>query len=335
MWEVMLCTPWALRRVLNQLVSVLQDRQLRRVFSSAVEDGCIYPLAVLAHINTGAEFFDALYNVQRFLRRPSRVMLPLILRVLVMLSEAPETARKLQVLLPDLRDALWDDNADNKRKALVLFRNVLAVMNKHKASPIALQLSDELLHLFDNESSQVRELSIGLFKDVITLVPRASWRQLKKNTQKSLIPLFFHLSDQVESVAKASRDTLLTCAQFLGWRKLICLAETRQTHLIGEYLVAHNRSRVDKYLCQSLPYLEDTQATLREAAIRFIGLAARHLRNASKKKLWEICDALQPLERDAELSVSSLAAQTILILTSIEQKPRSRWSLQSLCWWPC
>lgn len=33
----------------------------------------------------------------------------------------------------------------------------------------------------------------------------------------------------------------------------------------------HNRSRVEEYLCQSLPYLKDTQATLRVAAIRFIG----------------------------------------------------------------
>ena len=35
--------------------------------------------------------------------------------------------------------------------------------------------------------------------------------------------------------------------------------------------ITHNRSRVDEYLLQSLPYLKDPQATVREAAVRFIG----------------------------------------------------------------
>ena len=35
--------------------------------------------------------------------------------------------------------------------------------------------------------------------------------------------------------------------------------------------LGHDRSRVEEYLCQSLPYLRDTQATLRKAAVRFIG----------------------------------------------------------------
>lgn len=46
MWEVMISVPWALRGVLMELLGVLQDRRLRKVFSCAAEDACIYPLAV-------------------------------------------------------------------------------------------------------------------------------------------------------------------------------------------------------------------------------------------------------------------------------------------------
>lgn len=41
--------PSALWTVLTELLGVLQDQRLRKVFSSAVEDACIYPLAVSDH----------------------------------------------------------------------------------------------------------------------------------------------------------------------------------------------------------------------------------------------------------------------------------------------
>ncbi|KAM6228832.1 maestro heat-like repeat-containing protein family member 7 [Spheniscus humboldti] len=158
-------------------------------------------------------------------------------------------------------------------------------------------------------------------------------KEMKKKVQRVLLPLFLHMNDQIESVARTSGDTLLICAEFLRWRKLIYLAETHHTDLIGECLLMHNRSRVEDYLCQSLPYLKDTQATLRVAAIRFIGLAAWHLRNRSSEKLRDICDALLPLGKDTEPSVRSLALQTVFILR--RDMPTSGWSLRSLCCWLC
>ncbi|XP_074710240.1 uncharacterized protein LOC141936816 [Strix uralensis] len=133
---------------------------------------------------------------------------------------------------------------------------------------------------------------------------------------------------------RASWDTLRACAEFLGWRRLSFLAETGQTPLIGEYLIMHKRNSPDEYLLQSLLYVENPQASVREAAVRFIGLAARRWRILRLEKLWEICQsALQSLENDAEHSIRCLAAQTVLILTALKQKPRSGWSLRSL--WCC
>ncbi|XP_074738459.1 maestro heat-like repeat-containing protein family member 7 [Strix uralensis] len=217
-------------------------------------------------------------------------MLSLVLTGFITLSKTPETARKLPVLLPDILETLTDANADVKTKALVLFINVMGHMKREEANLISLRLVEKLLPLFNDESSRLRELSIRLFKDVIKTAVGRNKKKMVKTVQSVLLPLFFYTSDQIESVAKASRDTLLACAEFLGWRRLSSMAKTCQTHLIGECLITHNRSRVKKYLCQSLPYLKDPQATVREEAVRFIGLAARSRRILSQERLWEICN---------------------------------------------
>ncbi|XP_069646645.1 uncharacterized protein [Haliaeetus albicilla] len=185
------------------------------------------------------------------------------------------------------------------------------------------------------QSSQLRELSICLFKDAMQTVVGNDKQQMRKNVRRSLLPLFFHMSDQTESVAKASREALLVAAKLLKWKRLKHLTRTQQTGRIGECLLVQDRSRVEEYLSQSLPYLKDAQVTLREAALKFIGLAARHLGDESEEKLSEICNALQLLEKDAELSVSSLAAQTMLTLRSPREQPTSGWTLWALCCWPC
>ncbi|XP_074665951.1 uncharacterized protein LOC141916925 isoform X2 [Strix aluco] len=473
MWEVMISVPWALWRVVSELLGVLQDWRLRRVFSCAADDACIYPLALLVSAVIDDKQFAALYETQRYLRCPSPVMLSLVLAGLMTLSKTSETARKMLVLLPDIMENLPAANSDIRMKALMLFVNVIPHMKREEANIIALRLTEKLPLLFDDESSRVRELSIRLFEDVMKTALGRNTKKMVKKVQGALLPLFFHTNEKIESVAKgpaapvppppassplllswrgrwgppqprgrvpaapapaglenwaqtfpcsaaacghrahetprtlcalsphpcppglcpktprvsgpaprardgprneggsnpgitpspqlkakprgggcqvsfpglwchlqasaspqASWDTLRACAEFLGWRRLSFLAETGQTPLIGEYLITHKRNSADEYLLQSLPYMENPQASVREAAVRFIGLAARRRRILRLEKLWEICQsALQSLENDAEHSIRCLAAQTVLILTAVKQKPRSGWSLRSL--WCC
>ncbi|XP_074786958.1 uncharacterized protein LOC141972861 isoform X1 [Athene noctua] len=369
MWEVLISVRWALWSVLLQLVDVLQDRRLRRVFSSATEDACIYPMILLLCTDIHEADFAALYETQRYLRRPSPVMLSLVLTGLVMLSKTPGTvsggsargatsaaggwggggrlsplhkqatvcfvqARKMSVLLPDILETLTDANADVKSKALVLFINVMGHMKREEADLISPKLVEKLLPLFDDECSRVRELSISLFRDIMKTAVGRNKKKMVKTVQSNLIPLYFHTSDQVESVAKASWDTLSACGDFLGWRRLSSAAETGQTHLIGDCLITHKRNSVDEYLRQSLPYVENPQATVREAAVRFIGLAVRRRSTLSQERVWQICNTLLPLRKDSELSVRALAAETVSSLTT-EQSLTSRWSLRSLCCWLC
>ncbi|XP_040399784.1 uncharacterized protein LOC121063424 isoform X1 [Cygnus olor] len=185
-------------------------------------------------------------------------------------------------------------------------------------------------------SSEVRERSMLLFKDLMESV--VWWRKgaMKTTVRRALIPLFFRMSDEAESVAKASAVVLLACTMFLKWKQLEHLAQNEDTTRITEYLLKQKSSRVDGYLQQSLPYLEDAQANLRQKAIKFIGLAVYHAGIQSEEKLNELIQALQPVTEDVDTSVCVLAAQTILRLRRRIKRPIPLWvQLAELFCWPC
>ncbi|KAK2511944.1 hypothetical protein Q9966_016516 [Columba livia] len=194
-------------------------------------------------------------------------------------SESPDMARKIQSLLPQVVGLLNHSNTEVKRRVLTFFCSVMGHLKSEEARPTVEQLEEKLLPLFDDESSQLRELSICLFRERVQSVMAHDKKRIKSYVHRALLPLFFHLSDQSNNVAKLEQ----------------------------------NRSRALEFLSQSLPYLRDAQASLREAAVRFI--------------------ALRPLETDSKPFVRSLAAQTIVILSSPREQPRSRWALQALCCW--
>ncbi|XP_063205484.1 uncharacterized protein LOC134522111 [Chroicocephalus ridibundus] len=225
MWEVMISVPWILWSVLTELLSVLQDQRVRKVFSCATEDACIYPLALLLYTDIDAEEFAALYRAQRYLRRPSSVMLSLVLSVLITLSKKPKMATKMQVLLPDIMENLQDANADAKMKALVFLRSMMGDAKTEEASLIAVQLAEKLPPLFDDGSGAtqpqlhsgptapvfgIRAQSISphishanaLAHHVMKAVVGINKKKMKKRVQRVLLPLFLHMSDEIESVAQ-------------------------------------------------------------------------------------------------------------------------------------
>ncbi|XP_061299142.1 uncharacterized protein LOC133263401 isoform X5 [Pezoporus flaviventris] len=137
--------------------------------------------------------------------------------------------------------------------------------------------------------SRLRELSIRLLQLLLELVFGWDRWRMRRKTWDLLLPLFFRMSDQSRSVAEASREALLAAAMLLGWEELRCLLETRQTWRVAGCLLERSRKRAQGYLDQSLRYLQDAQVPLQEAAVRFIGLAARPLRGKSPWKLQQIC----------------------------------------------
>ncbi|XP_062455585.1 maestro heat-like repeat-containing protein family member 7 [Rhea pennata] len=274
-----------------------------------------------------------LYLLQRYLRHQGVEMRSLVLRGLITLSKRPEMARKMQELLPDLMEMLQDANTDIRMKALVVSGNVVQHMDRAAVGPVALQLVEKLVPLFDDDSSQLRELSICHFRELVEIVMGKTKKHMQQKVHRCLLPLFFHMNDEIQSVAKASQEALITAAQCLKWEQLRDLSQTGQTWRIGKCLLARGRSYVEEDLRQSLPYLEDSQASLRDVAVRFFGLAGRHLKSPREQKLRDICSDLRPLQNDIEPSIRSLATQNIIILGTPRKQPASGWKLPSLrCW---
>ncbi|XP_069732678.1 maestro heat-like repeat-containing protein family member 7 [Phaenicophaeus curvirostris] len=233
-------------------------------------------------------------------------------------------------LLPDLMGVMNDSNSDIALNALQVILSVMGHLKKEEASPFAVQLTEQLLPVFNHESSNVRETSITLFRDQLKNVVRRNKQQMKKNVQMALLPLFLHVNDETERVAKASAEALLAAAEFLRWAQLKHLVQMQQTWSIAECLLAQRRSKTEDYLDQSVPYLKDAQKDLRLAAVRFIGRAVQHLKDQSPGKMEMICFALEPLREDSDIAVRSLATQTILIMNRPRQQTRARRILQAL-----
>ncbi|XP_021237182.1 uncharacterized protein LOC110390253 isoform X2 [Numida meleagris] len=300
-------------RILEELCHVLQDQQLCGIFNSTTAELGLLRLTVMHPTDEILKELCKPALLQKCLKMESLPILWLVLRGLGLLSERPEMAREIRALLPNVMNTMRSANAHITVKALNIFRNVMSHLGKREASAIALELAEELLPLFDHVSSEVRECSIRLFKDVTEAVVWWQKGTMKKNVHRGLLPLLLHMSDETPSVAQASRETLVTCAKFLKWKELKRQARAENTVEIRECLVQKDRKRVDEYLWQSLPYLKDSQASLRYEAVKFI--------------------ALQPLEDDPHLAVRSLAAGTILSLKR-EMRPATArdWLVQLCCW---
>ncbi|XP_015705415.1 maestro heat-like repeat-containing protein family member 7 [Coturnix japonica] len=216
-------------------------------------------------------------------------------------------------------------------KVLNIFRNAMHHLGKRHASPFALELAEKILPLFNHASSEVREGSIRLFKDVMDAVVWLKKRSMKKTVRRGLLPLLFQMSDETPSVAQASGEALVSCAKFLKWKELKQQAQQKNTVGIMKCLLQQDRKGVEGYLQQSLPYLEDSQASLRCEAVRFIGLIGKHAREQSEEMLNELCSALQPLEDDPHLTVRSVASETIQRQNAASAQSR----LAALCFWLC
>ncbi|XP_023794281.1 uncharacterized protein LOC111937248 [Cyanistes caeruleus] len=265
---------------------------------------------------------------------PDVVTAFLMLEILTGLSERAEMAKKIEVFLPSMVKILEAGSEDEKLKVIVVFHNLLPQLKKSKASSITVALVGKIIPLFDShECGQLRELSLWLLRDLLRSVVRRDEKKMGREMQNALIPLLFRLNDHLPSVAKAAREALFAAAELLKWKQLKHLLQRERMWELGECLLMRRGSRVEEYMKQSLPYLKDPQSSVRLAAVRFIRIATRHVRNQDLETQTHILSALQPLEKDRDISVSSLAAHTRLILRAPRVQRRSSVILQMLCCW--
>nr|XP_038028131.1 uncharacterized protein LOC113840554 [Anas platyrhynchos] len=166
MWEVILAMPKTLKRVLNDM---MEDLPLRYWCTAVTEDTCIRRLAMLAQNDISEEDFVNPVHLLSYLRHPSPEMRLMVLKGLCTVSESPKKAREIQVVLPDILEALQDTNTDVVLKALPVLRNVMAHVERREASGPALQLAEKLLPLFDHA------LGSSAWAWLVRLVAKVGW----------------------------------------------------------------------------------------------------------------------------------------------------------------
>ncbi|XP_059570902.1 maestro heat-like repeat-containing protein family member 7 [Alligator mississippiensis] len=236
----------------------------------------------------------------------------------------------LHYLLPELLEQLKEADRDVIAKALMVIRHILTTLGRRRASRAALLVAEKILPFFDDVSSRLRFLTISLFGDLLRLVQRMDKQSMKMYVLKSLVSLFFHLEDVNPKVSESSWDTLFTAAALLGWTEIQPLIQRKETWKICECLLMRNRRRADDFLIESLVYIESPQDPIREAAVRFIGLAARQIEDQNEEKLHKLCSILNDLLLDQKPSVSTLASQTLLILKVTWNQPAAGCTLGAL-----
>ncbi|KAL9820861.1 maestro heat-like repeat family member 5 [Geothlypis trichas] len=171
---------------------------------------------------------------------------------------------------------------------------------------------------FIQDDSQVQVCSMFIFREMLYLSPEGEKEALKSHVHQSLLPLLFHCHDKNRRVAEDSRETLKSSATFLNRKDLQHMQWLSQIWRFGESLLAEDRSRAAEHLRQALRYLESPQEPLREAAIKFMGMAGRHLRG-QRQELQLICTALERLTEDTSSAVSQLALETLRVLRAIQR----------------
>ncbi|CAN8174076.1 unnamed protein product, partial [Coccothraustes coccothraustes] len=334
-WDTLLCADT------HHFAVGLLAREMRRVstlwccgmasclfdlLSKGISDWELPALAFLVEVLDCLDLSEcgekALEILTRHLQSESREIRRVALRGLVVLTSMDPSILSLTESLGKL---LWDADEDIVEMTLIVLSLLLLHKDLAIASPIALQLAEALWHLFDNDNSLVQLLSIRLFQDVITLAAAKAKKGLIVHVSESLLPLFFHCHDENRRVAQVSRETLLSVVRFLKRKDLKQLLKADEMWRMAECLLAEDRSRAAEHLRRALPYLQSPQEPLREAAVRFIGIAGRYL-TGQQPEFRIICMALQDMTEDTSPAISCLALQALYINLA---RPPSR---PSLCW---
>ncbi|CAN8219773.1 unnamed protein product [Coccothraustes coccothraustes] len=253
------------------------------------------------------------------LQSDCKEMRRLVLRGLLVLCKSPWKARRLHSFPESLMELLKDADGELVGLTLSVLSNMLQDNKVAIPVPIGLQLAEALQPLFDSDTSHVQLLSICLFREMIVYLKKEGKNSLKMCVRRSLLPLFYHLYDENQRVAKASLETLLQATKFLKKRKFKRLLERDHLWRCSECLLAEDRKTTDEYWRQSLAYLQSSQESMREVAIKLIGLLGQHMRERQQEEFQIICDALLGMANDISPSVSTLADQTLHSLRTAQR----------------
>ncbi|XP_048786053.1 maestro heat-like repeat family member 5 isoform X2 [Lagopus muta] len=237
---------------------------------------------------------------------------------------------RMQLLLPEVMLWLQDVRADVKLQAMYILHCILTERPASVRGVLS-QLAVLLLSYFNEETAEMRWHSMELFALLLEAPGR---KQLLPEAERSLLPLFIHMNEDIPNVAQAAQIALIRAAKLLGWQQLQRLASKAEVWMIADCLLQEREGDAELYVKQTMLHLNSPQAALREVAVRFLGMLAQKLKNKNEEMVLDIRKALQGAKGDRDLAVKSLVQQTLLILcqkTDVPPtRPRGRASLQWL-----
>ncbi|XP_064254024.1 maestro heat-like repeat-containing protein family member 6 [Passer domesticus] len=225
----------------------------------------------------------------------------LALRGLEVLSKDPLMARPIRSVSRRLLELLGDADGQVVSMSLSLLKKMLQKKHLMISSTSASKLAEALLPLFDRDNSHLQLLSISLFCKVMELVVEEGKKPLKRIVSQSLLPLFLHCHEENQRVAEASMKTLYCAAGFLEKRDLQRVLKTEQPLKIDECLLLEDRRQASERMQWALRFLDSPQESLREAAFRIIGVAARYL-SRKREELQFHSQAISVPRKDTSLS---------------------------------
>ncbi|XP_051628089.1 maestro heat-like repeat-containing protein family member 6 isoform X2 [Manacus candei] len=278
---------------------------------------------VLNYLDVSAGDDSVLQILARHLQSQCPERRRLALRGLLVLSGDPSMAKSICSLSEPLLELLRDGDGELVRMTLSLFLNVLQDEEDRKGlSSTAPRLTEALRPVFDNDNSHVQLLSIRLFREVMEVLAEEGTEPWEMQVRQSLVPLFFRWHDENQRVAEAAREALLWATSFLKRKDLEQLLKTEQPFRFCDCLMEKDRSRRGEHLQQALPYLQSPQEPLREAAVRFMGVAGWHMREW-QQDLWPILKGLTAMSDDDCPSVSNIRTALMDTYSRARRRPMS------------
>ncbi|XP_030919671.1 uncharacterized protein LOC115948812 [Geospiza fortis] len=205
----------------------------------------------------------------RYLQSESREKRRLALRALLKLTDDPSMAEKMWSLTERLVELLRDEDVVIVKITVMVLSFIILDKDTPMPTPIALQLAEGLLPLFDHNNSQVQLLSIMLLRTLLTLPLGKKRKALETQVRHTLLPLFFHCHDGNQRVAQASLETLLCVAEFLKRKDLDKLVKKKKLWMFTGSLVraleemANDISLSVRSLALQTLHVIRTQATVR------------------------------------------------------------------------
>ncbi|KAL8202393.1 UNVERIFIED_CONTAM: hypothetical protein K2H54_012856 [Gekko kuhli] len=261
---------------------------------------------------------EVLRHLTAQLRSPNEDLHSLALDGLLAVADKPEQVWKLLPLLPEVANNLQESDLPNTRR---LFSQLQRSLEDISSPALAADAAGHLLPLFDAECYVARNFSIHNFR---AMLGRGATRALRDLALRSLAPLLLHLHDESSIVVEACWQTLSTAAILLGHRKLHRLVLIRDKwstcRIFGKRF---RKVAACSFQEQILGHLRSPQVSVREAAIRILGLLGEETRD--RRKLEVINRALRGMRSDEQESIRSCAVLAIYALEALpDEDPPAR-----------